>query len=151
MPPTQAFCPAGTTIAFASGWTGTGPITYDKTIGEVASVKKSGQKMGTDNATHLNSPNNYEEFIATVKSGGDVEVDYNFVPGDAGQVALSDVFEAGDVVPFKIEIGAAAEFGTLTFLGLVQEFGNYVFETTKKASDSCKLKISGKPVYTPAS
>jgi hypothetical protein len=66
MSTTQAFCPAGTTVKFASAGVGGSP-TYDKTLGEVVSIKKTGQKMSTDDATHLLSPNNYKELMPVSK------------------------------------------------------------------------------------
>jgi predicted secreted protein len=148
MSTTQAFCPAGTTVKFASAGVG-GTPTYDKTIGEVVSIKKTGQKMSTDDATHLGSPSNYKELIAGLKEGGTVALEYNFVPGDAGQVAVAVAFEAGELLPFQIAIGDAGAEGTLTFNALITEYGNYQFQTGKKASDSLQLTISGPVTYTP--
>lgn len=135
---TQAFCPAGTTLQFDSSGVGT---TYDKTVGEVISLKKSGSKMGTDDATNLNSPSNYKEFIATTKDGGTWAVEYNFVPGDAGQVALQAAYEAGTLLSFKITLPNS--LGAFTFNAIVEEHGNYTFAVDKKATDSLQLKISG--------
>jgi len=145
MPATQAFCPAGTTIAFAS----TGTLPTDKTIGEVVSIEKTGQKRNTDDASNLSSPQNYKEFIKTMKEGGDLTVNYNFVPGDAGQVAVSAAFENDVLGAIPWQIVLPNSLGTFDFLAIIEEYGNYKFTTDKKASDALKLKVSGPVTFTP--
>lgn len=148
MSQTQAFCPRGTTIAFASAGPGT-PTVYDKTIGEVIVIKRSGQKKETDDATNMASPSNYREYISTLKDGGEVDVEYNFVPADAGQLALSSWFEGvltgGEALPVKITLPNT--MGAFTFTALCLEYGNFQFPADKKATGSVKLKITGPVVF----
>lgn len=137
MSETQAFCPAGTEIAFASILA---PAVFT-TIGEVTSIVKAGQKRETDDATSLDSTSGYRETIPTIKAPGEYTVSYNFVPGDAGQALVSDLFESGDRVNWKITLPGTK--GHFTFKAFISEYGNFNFPVDKKATSSLKVMVTG--------
>lgn len=142
MSQTQAFCPAGTEIAFAS----IAAPTVFTPIGEVTSIKKSGQKRETDDATNMDSTSGYREYIGTIKDGGEYTIDYNFVPGNAGQASVSYLYESGDVVNWKLTMPNTK--GHFTFSAFIAEYGNFDFPVDKKATASLKVKVSGPVIET---
>jgi predicted secreted protein len=137
MSQTQAFCPAGTEIAFASL---ASPSVYT-TIGEATMIKRSGSKRETDDATNHDSTSGYREYISTIKDGGEYTVDYNLVPGNNGQALVSALFESGDTVNWKVTMPNTK--GHFTFSAFIQEYGNVDFPVDKKATSSLKIKVTG--------
>jgi hypothetical protein len=131
----KAVTGAGSTLSI-----GTTPVL----IGEITSLKLSGRKFGTDNATNMSST--VEEFIATIADMGEWACDFNRVSSDAGQIALEAAFAAGQLNPFTIQLEKTPTQTTsgdsYTFKALITEC-DYSFEPTKKQVGSCKLKISG--------
>lgn len=138
MSQSQAFTPAGTEIGFASL---AAPAVFTL-LGEVISIEKTGQKRETDDVTNLDSDSGYRELIGTIKVGGEVNVVYNLVPGNAGQSAASALFESGDRVNWKITYPGTR--GSLTFVGFISEYGNVKLPVDKKAQGGIKVTITGK-------
>src|SRR6266581_1523283 len=98
--PAKPFCPAGTQIAYA---TLLAPTVFTEVEG-VLKVQISGQKRLTDKTTNFDSTSGYEEYIGTVKDGGEVSIDANFLPGAPGQAGVAALFESGDTVNWKITL-----------------------------------------------
>lgn len=140
MSATRAKCMAGTQVSFASV---DSPAVFTH-LGEITNITKTGQKLETDDATNHDSTSGYREYIGTIKDGGEWTLDYNFVPADAGQAALSSRFEAKKAINWRIEL--PNNDGTFTFAALVTEFGNFALPVDKRSSSSLKLKVTG-PVY----
>lgn len=144
MSASNAFCALGTLFQFESA-----PDVFT-TIAEVTNIQRSGAKRDTDESTHMQSPNNYKEFIPTLKDGGEWQVDVNFIPGDnLGQGVIASLFESGELTNFKVVLPHS--LGDSTFAGIVTEYGNRQLPTDKKATDSFKLKVSGPVTDTFAS
>jgi predicted secreted protein len=58
------------------------------TIGEITSITMPSISRDAIDATHSESPNQWREFIAGLKDGGEVSAELNMVPGSAGTTLL---------------------------------------------------------------
>jgi predicted secreted protein len=130
-------CMAGTKISFAS----LGAPAVFTELGEAFDIQRSGAKRETDDTTNHDSTSGYRETCPTIKEPGEWSVDYNFVPGDDGQAALSALYESGDRVNWQVVLPDS--LGEFTFTAFVMEYGNFKFPVDKKASGSVKIKVTG--------
>ena len=143
---TQAFCAGGTTIQYASAGHSASP-TYDKTLGEVTSVKQDGEKVATEDATNMQSLQGYKEFIPGMIDPGSYSFDFNCLPNDSGQAGLLPLAQSRKLTDWKVVLPPASGFvtsaGSYTFIGMVEEYGPFNFPPDKKATGACKIKVSG--------
>jgi len=70
----------------------TGAAETFATIAEVKSISGPGLSSETIDATHMESPNSYREMLVGLKTGGEVSVEMNFLPGNANHILLSTTF-----------------------------------------------------------
>jgi len=78
--------------------TRTGPYTF-LTVGEVFSPPGYAPSKDTVDATHVESPDRFREYIAGLRDGGELEVGLNFIPGaQAYSDALTDFHSNDDWV-----------------------------------------------------
>ncbi|CAM3091707.1 phage tail tube protein [Paracoccus nototheniae] len=122
------------------------PSTTHVVVAEVASITPPGMTRDTVEATHLNSPDAFKEFIAGLKEGGEASITVNYVP--AASDTLVTAFDAGRIsaqITFPA-IGTAPEV-TLTFTAIVTawEPGDLVPDDKMSATFTCKC--SGRPVF----
>lgn len=108
-------------------------------VAEVTSISPPGRTRDVSEATHLQSPNKYKEFIAGMSEGGEATITLNFVP--AATDALVTAFEAetgNHQITFPNDV-------TLTFAGIVTsyEVGEL---STDKMSATMTVKSTGKAV-----
>ena len=75
----------------AFGIEGATPGTY-VAVAEVVSITPPGMTRDAIEATHLKSPEEFKEFIAGLKDGGEASITVNFIP--AATDALYTAFEA---------------------------------------------------------
>lgn len=122
------------------------------TIGEVQSVKQSGAKWDTEEATNMGSSS--KEFVATVLDWGTFDVEAKRVSTDAGQLLVVAAFNTGAVTSFTLTLpkeGTEATTGDkYVFNAIVTEL-NVSAEYNKLVPFSAKLKVVGLPVYTQGS
>lgn len=71
-------------------------------VSEIRNVSGPNRSINFADATHMESPNGYDEFVATFKSGGDVTCEMNYLPADANQNELQVAFEVPEVRKFWI-------------------------------------------------
>jgi hypothetical protein len=95
---TSAAIGHGTIIAVGDG---ASPENFT-TISEVTSVSPPGTQIDMIDATHMESPDRYREYITGLKDGTDGSIEMNFVPGGAGQLAMAELLGATDPTNFKI-------------------------------------------------
>lgn len=94
-------------------------------------------------ATSHDSADGYREFLQGLRAGGEISIEGNFVPGNAGQVALTTDLNDGTLDAYTITFPAAMAT-TWTFNAIVIAFEcSAPFDD--KASFSATLKVSGKP------
>lgn len=89
-------------------------------LGECAGpLSLNGQAWDFDDATHMESDNQYREEIPTLKSNADMAVDLNYDPTDTTYEALLDsTFEAGRLANWQLILPPATG-KKLTFTGYV--------------------------------
>jgi hypothetical protein len=150
---TQAKLSAGTKLQLGDG---ASPELFTA-VAEILTLKRSGQSIKTPDVTNMDSPADgngviFEEFIASIATGGDVDFTYNFIPSSTGgQDGLRDAFD-GELHNFRI-VTPASNAATspvrnwrLAFAAIVSECDNVDFDIQKQMVGSGKLKISGPTV-----
>jgi hypothetical protein len=73
---------ARTVTATSGGTDGTEVFT---TVAEVTGIGGPGGSLELIDATHMESPNAFREYIASLCDSGELSLDFNFLPGNTGQ------------------------------------------------------------------
>lgn len=132
---------AAAALAFlASGSNGGEVFT---SVAEVMSVSAGGLKLDVTEATHMESPSKWREFIATVKDAGDVSFEINFQPALAGHQGLTTDLKNQTLRNWQLvfpDSGAT----TWSFGGFVTSFAPQA-QFDGKLTASCSIKITGAP------
>jgi predicted secreted protein len=114
----------------------------------VAKLKSIGGiniKRGVTDVTTHDSADEYREFIAGLKDGGEVPMAGILVPTDTdGQNALQAALESGAVTAFVIEFPTAIGY-SWSFNGIVTAFGTTQAELEGAVGMEATIKVSGKP------
>lgn len=129
----------GTTFSYLS----TDPSTYTA-LAEVLSVTPPSISVETIDATHMGSDDGFREFIASLKDGGEVTVNLNYV--EASATLLQTLVLAG-VEGFKITFPGSS---TYTFSGIPTAFTFDDVVIDDKVAMSLTIKVTGKPVFAAA-
>lgn len=140
---TQAFIGHGAEIAVGSG----SPVQY-AAIGEVTSI--SGPSLARDaiDATHMASPGGWREFIPGLKDGGEITIEFNFVPGSQSYADLQAAFNSSDAVPFRLTFPDGSPGTTWTFDGIVTGLESDM-PVDDKATGTMTVKLTGEPNFGP--
>jgi len=116
-------------------------------IAELTNIGGVNIAMDTIDVTNHNSADAYREFIGGLVDAGEVSVEGNFYPGDAGQVALLTALNSRTAKPFVVTfpetVGAAWSFNAL-----VTSFMAADAPIDSALPFSASLKITGKPTLT---
>lgn len=111
-------------------------------IAELTSIGGPTISADTVEATSHDSADGYREFLQGLRNAGEISIEGNFIPGNAGQVALTTDLNDGSLDSYTITFPSAMAT-TWTFSAIVT-----AFETSapfdEKASFTATLKISGK-------
>lgn len=111
-------------------------------IAELRNIQFSGAKYDLADVTHYQS-GNFREWLTTLADSGELSVEGNYLPGDAGQQALLGFFNNGTLVQWKITLpGSPAPGGPITFSAYVQTL-EHMLPIDKQATIAIKLKITG--------
>jgi predicted secreted protein len=110
------------------------------TVAEVTGIKPPKMKRDTVDATHMQSPNGWREFIAGLKDGGEVSVELNFVPGSATTILLMAELDAA--LGNKQIVFSTGE--VFSFTALCTDF-EPTSPLDDKMSATAMYKISGQP------
>lgn len=116
-----------------------GPPETFTTVAEVTNI--GGPNLSADlvEVTHMESPSGFKEYIAGLKDGGEVTIDFNFI-NDTTQKQLVTDLQAGTKSNWKI-VWSLAGNPEWTFAGIVTAMG-----PTAPAGDtitgSATIKIS---------
>lgn len=129
----------GTTFSYLS----TDPSTYTA-LAEVLSVTPPSISVETVDVTHMGSDDGFREYIASLKDGGEVTVNLNYV--EASATLLQTLVLAG-VEGFKITFPGSS---TVTFSGIPTAFSFDDVVIDDKIAMSLTIKVTGKPVFAAA-
>ena len=130
---TQAKAAYGTTISISG-----------TNIAELTNIGGVDITMATSAVTNHDSADAYTEVIGTLIDAGEVPIEGNFYPGDAGQIALLTALNSRALTPFVITFPAALGT-TWTFNALVVGFKAADAPVDGELPFSANIKISGKP------
>ncbi|WP_426041504.1 phage tail tube protein [Brevundimonas sp. TWP2-3-4b1] len=110
-------------------------------LAEVLSVTPPSLNVETAETTHMGSDDGYREYIATLKDGGEVTVNLNYV--EASATLLQTLINAG-IETFKITFPGSSTF---TFTGIPTAFAFDDVVIDDKIVMSLTIKVTGKPTY----
>lgn len=113
-------------------------------VGRVFSIGEVKRTRDTIDVTTHDSAGDYKEFIGGVLDAGNVQVQYRFAPGDAGQAALQTA-DDGLAHNFRIEFPAPV-LKRWAFAAVVTEMGTSEAGVDGVLNGSATLKITGAPV-----
>lgn len=114
-------------------------------IAELTSIGGPTLSADTLDATSHDSADGYREFLQGLRDGGEISIEGNFIPDNAGQDALYDDFNDGSVDEYTITFPDS--IAVWTFDAIVTAFEtNAPFD--EKLSFSSTLKVTGKPELT---
>lgn len=119
----------------------------DTIIANLTSIGEIGVESEEIDATDLDSPNNYKEFIAGSKDAGEVSLAGN-IKDEAKVEQMLALAESQSLEDWVVTYPSGA---TWTFTAFVKSFKDGEKTTDGLATFSASLRISGKPTYTKAS
>jgi predicted secreted protein len=124
---------------------GASPETFTA-IAKADNLQGPGLKRAMIDVTALDTATSYDEFVAGIKSGGEVSIDLFFMPDDPGHQHLLTDFDNGTLRNFQLYFPSATP--------ITWSFAAYVFDYQPKAAiksaltAAVKFKISGQPTLT---
>lgn len=116
----------------------------DLRIANLTSIGEIGVESEEIDATDLDSPNNYKEFIAGSKDAGEVSLAGN-IKDESNVEKMLALAESQSVETWNVEYPSGAKW---QFSAFVKSFKDGEKTTDGLATFTATLRISGKPVYT---
>lgn len=116
----------------------------DLKLANLTSIGEIGVESEEIDATDLDSPNNYKEFIAGSKDAGEVSIAGN-IKDEANVEKMLALAESQSLEEFVVTYPSGAKW---TFTAFVKSFKDGEKTTDGLATFTASLRISGKPVYT---
>lgn len=114
-------------------------------VAEIKSISHSGHKLNMNDATNMDSPNAYEEFIAALLSGGEFPVEGNYL-GTGGQATLLTDMQGRTSAVWVVTFGSTPTATVTATVFIIS------FEVTAKYNEplsfKATLKVTGKPAYS---
>ncbi len=121
-----------------------GSETEDTVIANLTSIGEIGVESEEIDATDLDSPNNYKEFIAGSKDAGEVSLAGN-IKNEANVEKMLALAESQSLEDWEVAYPSGAKW---SFKAFVKSFKDGEKTTDGLATFSANLRISGKPTYT---
>lgn len=118
----------------------------DLKIANLTSIGEIGVESEEIDATDLDSPNNYKEFIAGSKDAGEVSLAGN-IKDEANVEKMLALAESQSMEEWTVEYPSGAKW---VFSGFVKSFKDGEKTPDGLATFSATIRISGKPTYTKA-
>jgi hypothetical protein len=115
------------------------PATFE-TIAQLQKFAFGGLKVAIDKVTNLDSPDAFEEVIATTIDPGDVSFDGILDPANASIGEINTLLQARTKSSFKITL---SDGSTFTFSGYFTEFAPANVDYSKAITFSGKITITG--------
>lgn len=138
---------AGTrTIGTTLTKTQSGSETEDLLIAHLTSIGEIGLESEEIDTTTLDSPDEYKEFIAGNKDGGEIELGGNIVDESAAAKLLA-LADSRSLETYTVGYPSGA---TWEFTAFVKSFKDGEKTPDGLATFTAALRVSGKPTYTPA-
>ena len=116
-------------------------------VAELKSISHAGHKLNLIDATNMDSPDGYEEFIAGILSGGEFTCEGNYL-NTTGQATMLTELQAKTSARWAVVLGpVGSPVATITatcFVTSLEPSAKY----NEALAFSATLKITGKPVYS---
>ena len=138
--------PATRTMGTTLTKTKSGNEATDTVIANLTSIGEIGVESDEIDATDLDSPNNYKEFIAGSKDAGEVALAGN-IKDETNVEKMLALAESQSIEAWTVTYPSGA---TWTFNAFVKSFKDGEKNVDGIASFTASLRISGKPTYTKA-
>lgn len=110
-------------------------------VGKVRDIGVPAVARDVEDVTHMESPENWREYIGSTKDGGQLDLDITFDPGSAEMVAMYTDLNTNTPGYYKLVFPDATEYG---FSGLVVDIAPTAPVSGKMAAN-VSVKVSGKP------
>lgn len=136
----QATRTMGTTLTKGKS----GDETTDLKIANLTSIGEIGVESEEIDATDLDSPDNYKEFIAGSKDAGEVPIAGN-IKDESNVEKMLALAESQSIEKWTVAYPSGAKW---VFNAFVKSFKDGEKTTDGLATFTATLRISGKPVYT---
>lgn len=127
--------------------TKSGSESTDLKIANLTSIGEIGVESEEIDATDLDSPDNYKEFIAGSKDAGELSLAGN-IKDESNVEKMLALAESQSMEEWTVEYPSGA---TWKFSGFVKSFKDGEKTPDGLATFSATIRISGKPTYTPKS
>ena len=138
-------------MASTAWWAYGSTLATDGTdIAEIIDISGPGMSKDAIEVTfHDGTGDGYREFIPGWRDGGEISVTANWLPSNATQDDLLDVFEGDDLRTFTITTAGDGSGGTIDidFSGIVTSF-NAAMPLEEQGKLEFTLKISGAVVFS---
>lgn len=122
-----------------------GSGTFEK-VTEIRTIDGPSRTQSFADATHMESPNGYDEFVPTFKSGGSVTAEMNYLPTDVNQGYLQAAYEDQGKRKFRVVYPSGSR--RASFEAFVESLGD-----TQPFNDVMRrnvtLKITGAVTFEP--
>lgn len=116
----------------------------DLKIANLTSIGEIGVESEEIDATDLDSPDNYKEFIAGSKDAGEVAIAGN-IKDESNVEKMLALAESQSIEKWTVTYSSGAKW---VFNAFVKSFKDGEKTTDGLATFTASLRISGKPVYT---
>lgn len=124
--------------------TKSGDETTDLRIANLTSIGEIGVESEEIDATDLDSPDNYKEFIAGSKDAGEVSLAGN-IKDESNVEKMLSLAESQTIEEWVVAYPSGAKW---TFKGFVKSFKDGEKTPDGLATFSATIRVSGKPTYT---
>ena len=118
------------------------PLAYTN-LAEVTNVTPPSISRDAVDASHMQSPNAWREFISGMKDGGEVSLELNFVPGGPAVTTIVALFAIKQSMPCKITFPNGEMW---TFDGIVTGFEPEAPLDDKMVA-TVTFKVTGQPNF----
>lgn len=135
------------------GWGGKfylGTANTEASLVQLAEVRDVGfpqDETDEAEATHLLSPGRRREFVAGLIDGGEFTATFNYVPGSATDLALTDAKETGTTRKIRIvipdESGTGAPDWNFVFSGFVKRYAPDRMAPAEVITSTATFRVTG--------
>lgn len=119
------------------------------TLAEVVNITPPSMARDTVDASHMQSPNAWREFIAGMKDGGEISLELNLVPGGVALISVMEEFALSGSSALKNRQIVFPDGSTLACAAILTN-AEPDAPLDDKMPLSVTLKVSGEPTLTQA-
>lgn len=121
------------------------------TIAEIFSIDGPSLTRNLPDASNMDSPGGFAEFIGGLKDGGEITLGMNFLPNnvtqDASAAGLLGLYVGGALEHFRIQWPQYSPTIMMVLFGVVQTWQPTI-PTEDKMTLATTIKVSGQPVLS---